>query len=151
MISFTCVPAMPANYARLRALSVAELALARADGYVDDAVDPRRPVNRAGKDFSFQPLPTDDIGDWRTKVFVIWFCYIYENLRELAKPMGAIEELITEFKAPSLLDISGKRLGTLYAGAGAADPLSANALEREVEDLRPHYDKAIVLLNSITS
>jgi hypothetical protein len=79
-------------------------------------------------------------------MYIIWFCYIYENLGLIRKPSGAIEEIILEFKAPGTLDVSGRRLGTLYAGAGAADPLSALDLENRLEKLKPHYDKAIRLL-----
>ena len=149
MIKFTSLPAIPANYPRLDALTPSEVSLARADGYIEDEVNVSEPVNRAGVDFSFQPLTTRDLGNWRTKVYLIWFCFVYENLSTMRKPMGAIEELITEFKAPDILDTGYTRLGSLYAGAGAADPLTSGDLQQEIVRLKTHYDRAVELLQSI--
>lgn len=149
MLTFDSAPAIPETYAKLRLLSATELAAALADGYVERNVDPSQPVRRAGKDFGDQPLPTNNIADWRTRIYIIWFCYIYEHLHVLHSPLGAIEELILEFKAPAILDTANCRLATEYAGASNADPLFGEKLRLALEHLKPHYDLALKLLDAI--
>ena len=149
MIRFTSLPAIPANYPGLDVLTQSEVGLARADGYVEDESNVSESVNRAGVDFSFQPLTPGDLGNWRTKVYLVWFCFVYENLSTMRKPMGAMEELVSEFKAPDILDIGDIRLGSLYAGAGAADPLASCDLQKEIVRLKPHYTRAVELFRSI--
>ena len=146
MLSFDSAPAIPANYPRLSALSPAEIMEARAESYIADDENPAWPVKRPGKDFSYQPLPTDNLMDWRTRIYIVWFCYLYENFAVLHSPMGAIEELILEFKAPHILDLPGRRLATLYAGAGADDPPSHEQQRQELQALRPHYELGLKLL-----
>jgi hypothetical protein len=123
--------------------------MAGRNGYVQDSVDPSELVSRAGVDFSDQPLTPNDLDNWRAKFFLIWFCFIYENFQALAKPMGAIEELVMEFKAPSILDLENARLGSMYAGASASDPLTPDELQREAVCLKPHYEAAVALLDSL--
>jgi hypothetical protein len=150
MRQFTSAPAIPVGYTRLRlALSADEVALAYQHSYVADTVDPSALVNRSGYDYSFNPPAEDDVKDWRTRIFLVWFCYVYENLRALKEPMGAIEELILEFQAPEILDPPGARLATYYAGAAARDPISTQELEQEVKYLAPHYRNALLLLGNL--
>lgn len=147
MIQFDAAPAIPADYDRLRALTTEEIELARSAGYVADASDPREPVRREGLDNLYE-YPGDDIADWRIRTYMVWFCYIYENWLVIRKPRTAIEELVFEFKAPIILDLPDRRIATLYAGAGAADadPRYADNLKKHIEYLKPHYDKAVRLL-----
>lgn len=146
MIRFDAAPPVPADYPKLQLLSADELTLARAYGYVADKVDPAAPVARAGRDITYDPLPGDTLDDWRVRMYVIWFCYIFENFAVIESPMGAIEELILEFRADENIDIPGRRLASLYAGAGAADPLAAAEMKAQIEELQLHYIKAVLLL-----
>ena len=145
MIQFDAVPGVPSSYQWITALDAEEVAEARSRGYVVDKADPSEPVCRPGIDNYFE-LFEDSIQDWRARMYVIWFCYIFDYFEELSKPLYAIEELILEFKAPSLIDLPDKRLGTLYAGAGGAEPVSKFNRMRHIELLTPHYNKAIALL-----
>jgi hypothetical protein len=148
MIRFDAAPPVPLTYPRLSALVPGEIERARAAGYVADKIDPGSPVKRAGTDNYAEPRANDDLHDWRTRMYVIWFCYLYENLLVVEKPLGAIEELILEFKAQDVLDTLDCRLATLYAGAGGDGPSSSAERSREVCFLKPHYTKAITLLDA---
>src|SRR5882757_2577469 len=119
MLQFDATPAVPAKYSRLSALTAAETEKAIAAAYVQEVVDPREPVRREGLDNSFEQRADDDLKDWRTRMYAIWFCYVYENFLLIDKPLYAIEELMLEFKAQNVLDLPQRRLATLYAGAGA--------------------------------
>ncbi|HVI87272.1 MAG TPA: hypothetical protein VM659_03165 [Dongiaceae bacterium] len=149
MLRFDCAPALPAGYAKLMFLSPAELGFARSHGYIGGDSDPGGAIGRAGLDASGLPLATNLLSDWRTRLYIIWFCFLYENLGVLPRAMGAIEELVLEFKAPEILDFRGRRIATLYAGASADDPLSPEDLARERKALAPHYRLALSLLGSI--
>jgi hypothetical protein len=152
MLWFDGAPAIPSNYARLRVLSAQEMALARAAAYVaDDAADPSEPVRRAGLDNCTDPPTFSDMQDWRIWMYVIWFCYIYENFSVIRMPLMAIEELILEFKAPNVLDTPDRRIASLYAGAGARDPISEPERASEMQELKPHYDKALLLLEGASA
>lgn len=146
MIRFDAALPVPADYPRLQLLSADELTQARAYGYVADKVDPAAPATRAGRDITYDPLPGDTFDDWRARMYVIWFCYIFENFAVIQRPMGAIEELILEFRADESIDIPGRRLASLYAGAGAADPLTEAEMKTQIEKLQLHYIKAVLLL-----
>jgi hypothetical protein len=149
MIRFDAAPAVPLDYPRLTALTLKETELASGAGYLAETVDPREPVRRAGLNNSHIALPAiDDVRDWRTRMYAIWFCYVYENFLLIDKPLYAIEELILEFKAPDVLDTPNRILATLYAGAGGAEPISLPERARQIEVLKPHYLKAIALLES---
>jgi hypothetical protein len=112
---------------------------------VADEVDPAAQVIRGGVDFSFAPVPSDDLRDWRTRMYLIWFCYAYENIMLMRKPLFALEELILEFKAPGIIDMPYRRLGSLYAGAGGFSDSDADRAEH-LESLKPHYERATALL-----
>ena len=148
MLTFEAAPAVPIDYARLAALSHEEIRLAVAASYVSPRVDPRDPVGRQGLVASFNNIPADDIADWRTRMYVIWFCYLFENFFFLSMPLYALEELILEFRAPTVIDYEGNRLATDYAGAGGSEPISDPEHQRQHQWLRPHYDKALSLLHS---
>jgi hypothetical protein len=119
MIQFGAVPPVPIDYPRLTALTLREIDEARISGYVAEVVDPRDPVRRPGLNNYNDPFPLDDFHDWRTRMYVVWFCYVYENFCIVNKPLHAIEELILEFKGLDMIDV---RLASLYAGAGSAEP-----------------------------
>jgi hypothetical protein len=148
MIQFDAAPPVPLDYPRLVALAHGEVELARAAGYVAESVDPRQPVRRAGLDNYRERRAEDDLRDWRTRMYVIWFCYLYENFLLIDKPSYAIEELILEFQAQDVLDTPGRRLATLYAGAGGGEPTSLTKRSRQLQTLAPHYAKAITLLDN---
>jgi hypothetical protein len=148
MLQFDAAPAIPLKYPHLTVLTSEEVEQGRVAGYLAEIVDPREPVRRAGLD-NYAELPADDdLQDWRTRIYVIWFCYVYENFLRIDKPLYAIEELILEFKAPDVLDTSDRRLATLYAGAGGWEPVSHSERARQLEVLKPHYAKAISLLDN---
>jgi hypothetical protein len=148
MIQFDAAPPIPAAYPRLNALTSAEIKQAREAGYVADEVDPRSPVQRAGLNNCEEARADDDLRDSRTRTYVVWFCYVYENLSLIERPLYAIEELVLEFKAQDVLDLPKRRLGTLYAGVGGAHPISSAERNKQLQLLRPHYIKAIALLDS---
>lgn len=147
MLQFDAAPPVPSNYPRLQALTPAQVEEARAAGYVVDAVDPAGVVRRTGIENGIWPPPDDDMRDWRARLYVIWFCFIFENFQVIQKPLYAIEELIFEFKGLEILDTPRRRLASVYAGAGAYDPLSNEQRIKEIQDLRPHYQRAATLLS----
>ena len=81
-------------------------------------------------------------------MYVVWFCYVYENLSLIGRPLYALEELILEFKAQDVLDLPGRRLATLYAGAGGAEPISPAERNKQLQLQKPHYTKAVAILDS---
>lgn len=111
-------------------------------------MDPQQPVRRAGLDTSTYKPAGNSLTDWRARIYVVWFCYVYENFRMLDKPFYAIEELILEFKAPELLDLPDRRLASLYVGAGGGEPYPLAARDLELARLTPHYVKATKLLDN---
>lgn len=145
MLHFEAAPPIPSDYRWLRVLVSDEIEQARARGYVADTVDPHE-LLRPGIDFSLETCPSNDIRDWRTRTYMVWFCYIYENFTKIRRPLYAIEEILLEFRVPSVIDLPDKRLGTLYAGAGSVGPLSDSEIKKYLQDLKPHYEKAIELL-----
>jgi hypothetical protein len=148
MIQFDAPPPIPSAYPRLSALTSAETKKARDAGYIADEVDPRSSVRRAGINNYVEPRADDDLRDWRTRMYVVWFCYVYENLSLIERPLYALEELVLEFKAPDVLDMPGRRLATLYAGVSGAEPISPAERNKQLQLLKPHYIKAIALLDS---
>ena len=147
MIRFNAAPPVPTTYSRLSALASGEIEQARAAAYVADTVDPTGPVQRAGIDNCAEPRANDDLRDWRTRMYVVWFCYVYENFSLIECPVYALEELVLEFKAQDVLDLPGRRLATLYAGAGGWEPISPAERNKQLQLLKPHYIKAIALLD----
>jgi hypothetical protein len=145
MKRFDCIPAIPNNYHRLQSLTMAEVNQAYSFSYVADSDDPSEPVIREGIDTSLVPYPGDAVSDWRVRIYLVWFCYIYENLNVIQNPNGAIDELVYEFQGIDIIDLPGRRLATLYAGTGHT-PLSDDERKRETEFLKPHYEKAIRLI-----
>jgi hypothetical protein len=145
VIPFEAAPSVPGEYPLLSALSDDEIARARLLGYVAE-VDPAGSVSNDRALNYWDPIGPDDIANWRVRMFIIWFCYLFENLERLQRPMYAIEELILEFQGREILDGPNPRLATIFAGAGARDPLSAAELRDEKEFLQPYYNHAIELL-----
>jgi hypothetical protein len=146
MIQFDAVPAMPLSYSRLAALSAPEIEQALLAGYLAPETDPAQPVRRPGLNNYMEPGPDEDLRDWRARIYVIWFCYVFENFPLIDKPLYAVEELILEFQAPALIDLPHERLATNYAGAGGAEPISPEERRKQIDFLKPHYDQAVTLL-----
>jgi hypothetical protein len=146
MRQFDAAPPIPIDYPRLRSLATEEVELAISASYVAETSDPRKPVRRQGLDNYDWPYLGDYIRDWRIRTYIIWFCYLYESLHLLKKPLTSIEELLMEFKAPEILDLPGRRLATLYTGVSAADPLSADQIDDQRKKLKSHYDKSLSIL-----
>jgi hypothetical protein len=150
MLHFDAAPPVPSDYRWLCVLAGDEIERARAASYVADSVDPRALVNRPGLDNCSRNspsdiIPSDDMRDWRVRIYIVWFCYIYENFREIRRPLYAIEELIFEFRAPGVIDLPDRRIATLYAGSGAVS-LPHSDRQYVLQQLKPHYEKAINLL-----
>jgi hypothetical protein len=147
MLQFDAAPAVPLKYPRLRALTAAEIEQARASAYVAETADPREAVKRRGLNNYLERWAYDDIEDWRTRMYAIWFCYVYENFLFIDRPLYAIEELILEFRGPELLDLPDRKLATLYAGAGGTEPTLPEERTRHLGFLKPHYARAVALLD----
>ena len=145
MIEFSAAPAVPTDYSRLKVLTEEEISKARILGYIADDADPRLQISRPGVSNDNEPLPRIDLGDWRTRMYIVWFCFIYENILIIQKPFYAIEELILEFKGLGALD---SNLASLYAGAGAWEPSSVTFRQNQRERLRPNYIKAVGMLDA---
>jgi hypothetical protein len=147
MRQFNAAPPVPIDYPRLRALTAEEIDQARIAGYAAESVELRAPVRRSGLDNCQEAGPTDDIQDWRIRMYVIWFCYVYEHYRVIPAPAYAIEELVLEFQAPEALDTGDLRVATAFAGAGGGlELLSPTEREDQLRALKPLYAAAIGLL-----
>lgn len=136
-------PRVPVDYPRLIALSQQELGEAINYGYVKADAPPRYPHGA----FQFPENGSNDLHDWRMRMYVLWFAYLYEIFFKIEKPLRAIEDLFLEFNT-NILN-RGKRWGLAqdYAGAGAWDPTDAE-LKLMHSDLRQYYDNALDLLES---
>jgi hypothetical protein len=145
VIQFDAAPAVPLSYARLNALASKEIEHASAAGYVARNADPHMPVKRAGIAYYDHPIE-EDLRDWRARMYLVWFCYIYEQLLDIVKPLYAIEELVLEFQSLELIDTPDCRLASAFAGAGARDPVNHAERMRYRALLAPHYRKAVSLL-----
>jgi len=146
MLKFTSAPAVPKGYYLLRALSDAEVIQAEKYSYVVEISDPSKFVNRNGIDISFEDRSPAELSDWRVRMYLVWLCYIYDIFFELRNPLGAIEELILEFRNPIIVDRGTKSLGQIYVGAGAEDPITRERAEKERITLQPFCDDARRLL-----
>ena len=141
MIQFDAAPPVPSSYARLVVLTAEEVAEARRRGYIEDDVDPSAPVRRRGLDMSQTAVESDDIEDWRARMYCLWFCYVFENFNAVRRPLSAVEELFLEFQTNILDD-----LAQLYAGAGAQCPIPMSERVPQQRQLKRYYDLAIRLL-----
>lgn len=149
MREFHAAPPIPRSYHWLDIITKEEIEYAILASYVADTANPADPVKRDGLDNYDWPYLRDDIQDWRIRIYIVWFCYLYEALHMMQRPLRALEEVLVEFKAPQILDLAGRRLATLYSGVGLADPLSTNELKNQRQKLKPHYDKAIGILQQL--
>lgn len=151
MVEFEAAPAIPRDYKNLDVLTIEEVRKAELAGYVAASSDLGVIFKRSGEREEMW-TPPQDIKDWRLRVCLVWFCYIYENLEKLARPLGAIEEMLFEFKFPKILDIpEHEYLGHTYAGAAAFDPITAKELVQEKQYLAPHYLDALAAIDSYRS
>lgn len=149
MIVFEAAPPVPSTYHRLReALTDTEITEARELGYVADGVLPHAAIHcdRALNHIHKPPI-SDGLSDWRNRMFLVWFCYLFENFDVLRSPLGALEELILELHGgPTSWDMDlGNPAGfaQLWAGAGAGDPLSDRERKEERWRLEPYYRSAL--------
>ena len=138
---------VPLGYIRLRVFTPEEVNYAVAAGYVVRPEEGAKTENASAACSPNRSRPKDDISDWRTRMYVVWFCYIYEHLKEIEKPLQAIEQIVLEFRAPTVIDAPGRFIGSLYAGMGGTDPVPARERDRQLKMLKPHYEKAIALLD----
>jgi len=100
MRQFDATPLVPLSYPRLEVLTKDEIKLATAASYVAETSDPGEPVRRNGLDNYDWPYLDDDLSDWCIRMYVVWFCYLYESLYLIHKPMGSIEELLMGIPLP---------------------------------------------------
>jgi hypothetical protein len=145
MIQFDVAPPVPSDYHRLGVLTPEEIENARSAAYVADGIDPLSPVCREGLNNYDDPYLGDNIFDWRVRMFIIWFCYLYENFSLIHNQLGAIEEILLEFKVPGIVDLPGRILSTMYAGSFYGD-LPDDGVAFQLGLLKPHYEKGIELL-----
>jgi hypothetical protein len=146
MLKFTSAPAVPKNYYLLRALNDVELAQAEKYGYVSDTSDPGQLVSRNGIDISFEDRSSEKFSDWYIRMYLIWTCYLFEHFFELRNPLGAIEELILEFRSPTIIDNGRHSLGTTYVGAGGEGPITRERTKIEKNRIQPYYNDAKEIL-----
>ncbi|WP_341899300.1 hypothetical protein [Ferrovibrio terrae] len=145
MIEFTAAPPVPLDYAPLKkALQSAEIAQAIKLGYVADIANLSQPVLNSRAFNVFSSLGRD-LNDWRGRLFLVWFCYLYEEFLVIQKPLAAIEEILYEFQGgPEEFELRDIALASLYAGAAAREPSDDPA--QELAFLEPYYNRAIDLL-----
>lgn len=149
MILFEYAPAVPATYERLiAALTPSEQEEAIRSGYV--ARRPKYDFLPAGAgSFGKHFTVSSEVNDWRNRMLLVWFCFIFENLKQIRNPAAALEEVLFELQGgPSGLDEGLIPLSTVYTGAAAWEPRSPDILDREESVLRPYYENAVRLLDS---
>jgi len=120
MADFVAAPPVPRSYPRLAAFTAQEIAEAERCGYIGDHTDIADEVSWSCSD----PLKfTSEMVEhgnnpraWRGKPYLIWFCYVFENLKAIRRPLFAIEELFLHFQS-NLID----NLAQMFAGCGAWD------------------------------
>ena len=149
MLKFTAAPAVPKDYYLLQALNDTELVQAEKYGYVSDAAFPDQVVNRRGIDISFEDRSSEELTDWYIRMYLIWLCYLFEHFCELRNPLGAIEEIVLEFRSPTLIDRGPHSLGTIYVGAAAEGQITRERAENEKKVLIPYYNDAKAILNRV--
>lgn len=144
---FERLPAIPGDYPRLSALTDRELDLMRRSAYLGSSDGAIRSLPRAGIELGPShpclQAPNDTCG----RIFIVWFCFLYERFMTLEAPLAALEELVLEFGAPSMLDTPDCALGQDYAGAAGAEPVSDEERARHRRWLAPPYAKAVDLLH----
>jgi hypothetical protein len=149
MIEFTAAPSVSLDYPRLtKALTAEEISKALASGYAAVQSNPGDDVlHRQTYGVDMVPLGNAGLSDWRNRMFLVWFCYLFENFEAVRTPMAAIEELILEFGCgPREFDEDLPPFAQLYAGAGAHDPLTRAKAISEQAFLSAYYNRAIDLL-----
>jgi len=142
---YDAIPAVPHNYFRLSlALTSDERKQAYAFGYL---LSPEGILATGYTDLiRFDVWSSDpDIANWRNRMFLVWFCYLYENFYEIEGILGAFEGLILEFQGgPDLFyekhfDDLDNNFVSDYAGIGATEPLGEERMRFEYNRLEPHY------------
>jgi len=136
-------PRVPIDYPRLKVLSQQELGEAIKFGYVRSTLSPSHPEGA----MPHSEVGSDDLRDWRMRMYFLMFAHVYETFFEIAEPLRAIEDLFLEFRTNILNGGKTWGLAQDYAGAGAWDPTDAE-LKRAHSDLRQYYDRALNLLES---
>lgn len=84
----------------------------------------------------------NDLRAWRGKLYLIWFCYIFENLQAVRRPLYAIEELFLHFRSNLIDD-----LAQMFAGCGAWDEkITPEDWVRIYPKLQRYHARAVGLL-----
>ena len=117
MLEFDAAPAIRLDYFRLNILSKEESILAKNAGYIE-TIAVGVGVKRLGLDNCTEVGPEDSVRDWRIRIYLVWLCYIYEKFYQISDPMGAVSEILLEFKIPRIVDVPNRRMGNLYIGTG---------------------------------
>ena len=146
MTDFVAVPPVSGSYRRLASLTAEEIAQAEQCGYIDDHADIAGSISWSCSDplkFTLEMVEHgNDIRAWRGRLYLIWFCYVIENLPSIRKPLFAIEELFLHFQSNLIDDLAQK-----FAGAGAWDTtISADDWLRMTPALQKYHARAVELL-----
>ena len=149
MNHFVAAPPIPSSYLKLAALNENEIAEARRYGYIADDTDPSAPVGRECSDPLLCTVEMtehgNDIRAWRSRIYVIWFCYVFENIEAIRRPLYAVEELFLHFQSNLIVE-----LAQMYAGAGGLEEMSSpQEIAYLKAGLRRHYTRAIDLLDQV--
>tara|TARA_R110002110_G_scaffold286844_2_gene501163 strand:+ start:64 stop:549 length:486 start_codon:yes stop_codon:yes gene_type:complete len=156
MSLFKDTPTIPTDYQRLiDALSQDEIASAITAGYIAKEMTASPLVTNSitlSTELSLPDNIPDTLDDWRNRIFLVWFCFIYEKFTHLPRPLCALEDVFLELQGgPSEFDRHLSRMCELYAGCGAwelEEVERANGYQRHTDFLLPYYQSAIHLLES---
>lgn len=127
MADFVAAPPVSRSYPRLATLTVEEIAEAGQCGYIADHTDVTGTASWSCSDplkyTSEMVEHGNDVRAWRGKLYLIWFCYVFENLNSIRRPLYAIEELFLHFQSNLIDDLAQQ-----FAGAGAWDETNVTRL-----------------------
>jgi len=137
MLWFDGAPAIPSNLLGCACCPRRKWRWPVRSYVADTAADPSEPVRRPAS----TTVPTRRLSAI-CRLARLDVCHLVllhlRNFCVIRMPLMAIEELILEFKAPNVLDTPDRRIASLYAGAGAEDPISEPERASEVQELKPH-------------
>ena len=84
----------------------------------------------------------NDLRAWPGTLYLIWFCYIFENLQAVRRPLYALEELFLHFRSNLIDD-----LAQMFAGCGAWDEkITPEDWVRIYPKLQRYHARAVGLL-----
>jgi hypothetical protein len=148
MADFVAAPPVPSSYPRLAALTAQEIAEAGRCGYISDHAGVADDVSWSCSDpLKFTSAMVEHGNNsraWRGKLYLIWFCYVFENLKAIRRPLFAIEELFLHFQSNLIDD-----LAQMFAGCGAWDEtITPEDWVRIGPKLQKYHARAVELLGS---